>query len=359
MRMAKQVRPKGEDVRSYILSTLRRPKLSARVAQRFKISRQAVNQHIHNLESEGAIVGTGASRARSYRLAAPETFDFSYVIEEGLDEDQVWRRDIRPLLDLLPENVRAIWQFAFTEMFNNAVDHSDGTTIDVRVAKNAVDTEITLADDGVGIFAKIQRRYELEDERQAILELSKGKLTTDSKNHSGQGIFFTSRVVSGFDILSGGVYFSHELGRDQDWMSERQAYQRGTAIFLKVSNHTARSVRKVMNQYSVGDTYSFNKTIVPVKLARYGTDQLVSRSQAKRVLARFEQFSTVVLDFSDVDTVGQAFADQIFRVFASEHPEVILRVSKANPEVLGILNSAIKSARPGFKGLLNDIGSNE
>ena len=94
------------------------------------------------------------------------------------------------------------------------------------------------------------------------------------------------------------------------------------------------------------------KTIVPVRLAKYGEDQLVSRSQAKRLLSRFELFSVVVLDFSEIETIGQAFADQIFRVFATDHPEIQLQPIKANAEVLGIINAAIRSGRPGFKGAL-------
>jgi len=54
---------------------------------------------------------------------------------------------------------------------------------------------------------------------------------------------------------------------------------------------------------------------VPVKLAQYGNDKLVSRSQAKRLLARVELFKVVMLDFTNVPTIGQAFADEIFRVF--------------------------------------------
>jgi hypothetical protein len=53
-----------------------------------------------------------------------------------------------------------------------------------------------------------------------------------------------------------------------------------------------------------------------VRLAKYGNDQLISRSQAKRLLARIELFKIVLFDFSGVETIGQAFADEIFRVFA-------------------------------------------
>ncbi|HNY47973.1 MAG TPA: STAS-like domain-containing protein, partial [Casimicrobium sp.] len=74
-------------------------------------------------------------------------------------------------------------------------------------------------------------------------------------------------------------------------------------------------------------------TIVPMKLARLGNESLVSRSQAKRVILRFDRFSFVDLDFTGIPTIGQAFADEIFRVYANAHPELTLTYSHCAPEV--------------------------
>jgi anti-sigma regulatory factor (Ser/Thr protein kinase) len=346
------VRKRGEEIRAFILEHVGQDGLAAQVAQQFGISRQAANRHLKRLTADGSLVSQGKTRRRSYRKAAAASKSFQYEIRPGLAEDVVWREDIQPFLGSLPENVSEIWNFAFTEMFNNAIDHSGGRTIRVDVTKSASDTEIAIVDDGIGIFRKIRDALHLPDEKQAIFELSKGKLTTDAQNHSGQGIFFTSRMVNRFQIVSGGVYFSHEIATEHDWMLDLDAENTGTAIFLKVDNHTARTVRKVYDQYSVGNSYSFNKTVVPVKLAKYGTDQLVSRSQAKRVLLRVDQFAQVIFDFSGVEMIGQAFADQIFRVFAREHPEVELIPSHASAEIMGLIQATIKSGRPGFKGEL-------
>lgn len=51
----------------------------------------------------------------------------------------------------------------------------------------------------------------MDDERDAILELSKGKLITDAENHAGEGIFFTSRVFDEFAVISGGLFFRISL----------------------------------------------------------------------------------------------------------------------------------------------------
>jgi hypothetical protein len=72
------------------------------------------------------------------------------------------------------------------------------------------------------------------------------------------------------------------------------------------------------------DDFDFSKTVVPMRLAQYGDEQLVSRSQAKRLIARFDRFKKVILDFKGVQEIGQAFADELFRVYANEHRDVEL-----------------------------------
>ncbi len=260
---------------------------------------------------------------------------------DGLEEDVVWREyDIQQLGEL-PDNVLNIWHYGFTEMLNNAIDHSDGEVVSVSVEKNPAGTQIMVSDDGVGIFRRIQEALNLNDERHAVLELAKGKLTTDPENHTGEGIFFSSRMFDEYAILSGGVYFSHEHNKPEDWIMERKNPQNGTTVFMKIANNSSRTVKSVFDKYTSGEELRFDKTVVPVSLARHGNERLVSRSQAKRLLARIDKFKIVILDFSDIDQIGQAFADEIFRVFKLQHPEIQLYFSRANPEVESMIIRAL------------------
>lgn len=233
-----------------------------------------------------------------------------------------------------------IWHYGITEMFNNAIDHSEGKTIYLRLEKTAASTEMIVHDDGVGIFRKIQSALGLLDERHAVLELAKGKLTTDPENHTGEGIFFTSGMFDGFNIFAGGVYFSHEYGQDKDWILEPEKFSSGTTVWMKLNNHTARTVKKVFDQFTSDDDFGFTKTVVPVRLAQYGDDKLVSRSQAKRLLARIDRFKIVIFDFKEVDSIGQAFADEVFRVFASKHPGIELHEMNVNADVTRMIKRA-------------------
>ncbi len=324
--MSSKVREQGEKVRAFILKNVEAHDgdLAALVAKKFEITRQAVNKHIKRLKDQGAITREGTARSPKYKLCELSIVSFSYQLSSQLEEDVIWSNDIRPALEPLPDNVLHIWNHGFTEMFNNAIDHSGGENIEVQIKKTAINTEIHIRDDGIGIFKKIQTEFNLLDERHAIFELSKGKLTTDPRNHSGEGIFFTSRMFDLFSILSGGLFFDHDRKQPLDWLIERTVARPGTSVFMELGNHTARTTKKIFDEYSSGDDYAFNKTVVPVKLAKYGMDELVSRSQAKRLLSRVELFKTVVLDFQGIETIGQAFADQIFRVFAQQHPDIDL-----------------------------------
>ncbi len=336
-----RVRARGEEIRTFILSNVEKHSDVANlVAAHFRISRQAANKHLKKLVAEGALLPEGKTRYRKYKLAALLEWRRSYTIGPDIEEDQAWSRDIAPVLGNLPQNVMDIWHFCVTEMFNNALDHSGGTTIFIKIGKTAANTQILLHDNGVGIFRKIQSAMNLLDERHAILELAKGKLTTDPRGHTGQGIFFTSRVLDSFDILSGGCFFTHMFGKNEDWILERPDCFDGTAVFMKLNNHSARTDKHIFDQYSSGEDYGFTKTVVPVRLAQYGEDKLISRSQAKRLLARVDLFRSVLLDFKEVETIGQAFADEIFRVFARNHPKIEITPINASPNVQQMVNAA-------------------
>jgi anti-sigma regulatory factor (Ser/Thr protein kinase) len=339
------VRARGEAIRRYIISNVEKhPKDIAGVtARKFEITRQAINKHIKRLVNEKAIVQKGNTRNRIYSLHPLEEWVKRYEITPSLEEDVVWRDDVAPSLEQLPDNVFDIWHYGFTEMFNNVIDHSEGDAVTLRFQKTATTSEIVISDNGIGIFRKIQDNLGLLDERHAILELAKGKLTTDPANHTGEGIFFTSRMFEDFDILSGGTFFTHRFDDDEDWILESKGAS-GTWVWMKLNNHTARTVKKIFDQYTSEEDFGFTKTVVPVRLAQYGEDKLVSRSQAKRLLARVDRFKTVIFDFEAVDSVGQAFADEIFRVFDTKHPEIELIAIKTNSAVKRMISRAKASS---------------
>lgn len=309
--------------------------LASRLAEEFHTSRQTAARHVQNLVTEGLLEGTGITRAKEYRLKTLDQESRSYS-RKGLSEDRVWRESFVPHLVGLSENVRAIWQFGITEMVNNAIDHSGSAAITVGLRRNALFMDGWVLDEGEGIFLKIQRALGLYDPRESILELAKGKLTTEPEHHTGEGIFFASKMFDRFDIRSGQLHFLHE-GEPLDLMLERSEDAPGTAVFMRLAHHSERVMKEVFDEFAMPEEYSFAKTIVPVRLALYEGEKLVSRSQAKRLSMRFERFRNVVLDFSGVAEIGQGFADELFRVFAEAHPAVTLVPINMTAEVRSML----------------------
>jgi hypothetical protein len=336
------VRKRGEQIRQFILDNVEHnSKDIVNVTCRaFDISRQGVNKHMQRLVEQKSIIIKGATKNRHYYLHPLVEWVEIFPLDKTISEDIVWRVHIAPLLGELPGNVIDIWHFGVTEMFNNAIDHSSGQHATVTLKKTAITSEVVIYDNGEGIFKKIQRAMGLYDERHSVLELAKGKLTTDPANHSGEGIFFSSRMFDNFTIFSGNVYFSHTHGEVEDWILEQQHPNTGTIVVMRLSNNTTRTAKQVFDSFTSGDDYGFTKTVVPVRLTQYGDDKLVSRSQAKRLLLRIDKFKTVLFDFNGVESIGQSFADELFRVFPSQHPNMELIPIHANEAVMQMIKRA-------------------
>lgn len=316
--------------------------VAARLAEQHGVSRQSASAWLAKLKREGAITSSGIGRGVRYQLAL--LVDARQVYQRaGLNEDRVWRELIAPHLADLPPNLRNIWHYAVTEMVNNAIDHSGSEKVLVRMVRDALNTSVYVTDEGEGIFLKIQRALNLYDPREAILELAKGKLTTDPVHHTGEGIFFSSKVMDAFDIRSGKLHFEHD-----DWgtdvLLERAADAPGTVVLMRLANDSQRNLKEVFDQFAAPEEYTFSKTIVPVKLAQHEGEKLVSRSQAKRLTMRFERFQTVVLDFAGVEEIGQAFADEVFRVFQQAHPGTRLLPINLTTEVGNMVKRVMGAA---------------
>jgi anti-sigma regulatory factor (Ser/Thr protein kinase) len=338
-------RERGEKIRLQILRDVKHHPndISRHIRKIFSITPQAVNNHIRRLEKEGWLASGGVGKGKRYFLGDLRKYHSYFHITSDLAEDQIWRGHYSFIFEGLPENIVDICHYGFTEMVNNAIDHSVGEGAYVSIERNSQKIVIYVIDNGEGIFRRITRLCELSDERQAIFELSKGKLTTDPDRHTGEGIFFTSRVFDKFEIDSKGLSFSHDGGLEYDFLNESNisAENAGTLVYMSIQRDSNRNVQEVFDKFTAGpDEFQFNRTIIPVRLAQYENEKLVSRSQAKRMLIRIERFQNVIFDFEGVTAIGQAFADEIFRVYAYMHPETVLVPVKMGDNVSKMIMKA-------------------
>lgn len=318
------------------------------VASRAAISRQATHAHLKALVAEGVLRQEGAGRGVRYRGAGePAASEPGLRFElplQGLQEDVVWKRfqaDV-PFLQDVPPRAGAILHFAATEMINNAIDHSGGTTLVATWKRSDRTVLLTVEDDGEGLFRHLQRQLGFADELQALQEVSKGKLTTAPEAHTGQGLFFTSKAVDLFVASSGAVQWVVDNLRDDVAVGALRPPFAGTSIRLELDLDTPRELKAVFDAYSNED-FAFSRTRTHVKLFAVGT-AFVSRSEAKRLLTGLEKFEEVLLDFQGVDTVGQGFADEVFRVWARAHPGTRVSPANMNPAVASMVRRALPSS---------------
>lgn len=283
----------------------------------------------------------GASSTPASSRGCPgESTDDTFAIR-GLHENEVWQQ-LQPKvgLDGLSEATQ-VAQYALTEMLNNAIDHSHGTQVIVRTCRHDDGLWIDIEDDGNGAFHTVATSLKLESLYEAIGELSKGRVTSAPDTHSGEGIFFTSKAVDVFTLESNGLTWIVDNVR-QDVAVGTSTTNRGTRIHLEIRAHPRRSLHAVFAEFTLD--HEFARTRPSVKLFEYGVT-FVSRSEAKRLLSGLEKFQEVEMDFTAVESVGQGFVDEVFRVWRANHPETLLIATNMNPAVDFMVSRGIATSR--------------
>jgi len=300
------------------------------VVKALKISAATSHRLLAALVTSGVLERHGKGRAARYRLrAVRRRFKL-----DGLEEDRAWEVVAQDIARIRPpgeEESRSL-RYAATEVINNAIDHSRGTIVEVSVSFETAGTSVTtVRDDGVGVFRRLCDDFGFASAYEAIVQLEKGRLTTDPSRHSGEGLFFSSKAVARFRLESQAVAWivDNLVG---DSAIGTSPVTKGTQVVLTVVRGRTPVLADVFRAYTDAQTLQFARTRCTIKLGALGT-ALVSRSEAKRVLQRLAEFKSADLDFSGVEVVGQGFCDEVFRIFARAHPEVRLEPVGMNEAV--------------------------
>lgn len=321
---------KKQAVIRYILEkiTQQDPSVTKTVSEAMGINQNTVHHYITELLEQGVIRRT---KRGQYELVRQE-YDYCLKRSDGdLDSDTyAYQHCLSELLRDDPQNVQEIWAYAFSEMINNVMDHSGASEAHIHIVRDSVCTQVILADNGVGIFHKIQEYFGYSSLEEAIGELFKGKLTTDAVNHSGEGIFFSSRMMDDFLILSDGKVFCIDKYDESLLSNLSEQAAAGTCVIMRLSNTSNKKASEIFDRYADVEG-GFTKTSIPLK--NIFDSSPVSRSQAKRLCNRLDRFEEVELDFDGLEWMGQGFAHQLFVVFAREHPVIRLLPQNMNAAV--------------------------
>lgn len=343
---------KRESIKRYMLEKIRMDDVEfmQKTMDNFAISITTVKRYLRECLAN-QILYEDRDKKTGYQLAV-SAHTFFYTRSSCADEDEIYNNDIRPLLEDTSGQAKSIWYYAFTEMMNNALEHSGFGEIQCIVKKDCLYTEISIVDDGMGIYKKVQEHLHrtLGREvtyRDALTELYKGRFTTRPETHSGEGIFFTSKVLNEFAIWSDDAIYAQGCFEKEKFVESHliSYFNRlnhiGTMVVMKLENQTTRTIKEVFDMFAPAEE-GFIKTRIPIaEVCPYA--EPVARSQARRILYRLEEFKQIEFDFEGVEFMGQGFADEVFRVFQNEHPEIELIPIHANPTVLGMVKHVRES----------------
>jgi anti-sigma regulatory factor (Ser/Thr protein kinase) len=241
--------------------------------------------------------------------------------------------------------VQRMTQHAFGELLNNAIDHSGGTNVTVSLRQTPSHVQLLVSDDGCGVFDQLSRSFSLADPVLAMLELSKGKLTSQPSRHAGRGLFFTSRLADVFDLHANDTAFQHREWEGNGWRPGRALKHQGTSIYAAIALDTKRTLESVLHAHSLdGAGFGFERTVVPLRLMASPLAGLDSRAQARRVAARLNAFRRAEMDFDGIANIGHSFADELFRVMSPELGEVDMVPLNMSPAVAAMIES-VRSER--------------
>ena len=320
----------------------------------FSVSKQYINLLIKDLIAENKIIKVGKGKSTFYSLAKylEKNIDYKFQkiyknqkIEEHIILNEIENSYFK--LKTLNENIKSIFTYGFSEMLNNAIEHSNSDKINIEVFINENLLSFKIEDFGIGIWRNVMQKRKLNSEIEAIQDVLKGKTTTMPKSHSGEGIFFTSKISDKFSLNSFGYQLLIDNKIDDIFIENIKWIKKGTIVYFEISNKSKKHLNDIFNEYSNLDEnsdYGFDKTEIRVKLYTMAGIH-ISRSQARRILTGLEKFNIILFDFDKVTTVGQAFADEIFRVFQDKYPNIKLETENMNEGVEFMIKRAINEAQ--------------
>ena len=313
---------KKKAIQLYILEKISQgtPAIARHVSDSLEIDQSTIFRYLKELEKEEVIE---KSKRGQYRLKS-DKWIYELSRNHGDLNSDLYAYDafMKPHIEHLSANIKSIWQYSLSEMVNNIMDHSEAEHARLTIIQNFLRTTVILQDDGIGIFNKICSYFHFSSADEAITELFKGKLTTDQKNHSGEGIFFSSRMLDEFFILSSERIFSCNPYNEEQILLLADKNLKGTCVIMALANNSTKQPKDIIDQYADVEG-GFTRTLLPLKCLFDSPP--VSRSQAKRLCYRLEKFEEVTLDFQGINWMGQGFAHQLFVVFQNEHPDIVLK----------------------------------
>ncbi len=323
------------------------------IHQQFGLSRQQISRYLNLLVLSGELIRTGNGRGQKYFLN-PQGKGVLIALQHltiaklaDLGEERVYQNYLAPHIARFRPNIISIFHHGFTELTNNVIDHADASHFAFSVTENTASHELIMEihDDGIGVFRRNQIAFSLDNLYEALVETVKGRRTSQPERHAGEGLFFTSRLFDYFRLRANGIEWLY-LSANDDWSMAECPEISGSHLTLKISTQSERKPEDVFNRYTDEDfQFTKNALFVVEPLTIQGCYEHVSRSEAKRLLAGAEVFKHIIIDFKNTERIGQGFADEIFRVFQNQYPNIVIEPRNMNHAVSAMVKHVVRKKK--------------
>ena len=319
---------------------------SSLLVGRLNLTRQTVSKHLKTLVQSGVIEKKGSTKSSIYYFSnkksqlKPVETKIIKKIRNSLQEHKVYEElELRLNLNKhLNKNASTICFYAFGEMLNNAIDHSESKKVEVKASIVDGNFQFSIKDFGVGVFYNIKEYYDLEDEYESVNWLLSGKKTSMPSRHSGEGIFFTSKISDKFSLKSHNLNLTINNKKENTNLKKIHKVK-GTEVLFKINANTKKKLNSVFESYTNKD-FEFDKSKSRVKII--SNQSAISRSQAKKMLASVGDFNRIELDFEGINEIGQAFCDEVFRVYQQRNPKKIISWTNASDVIEFMIRRSLK-----------------
>lgn len=336
-----------DKVKNYILRLMKsgRKDYVKSTVESFNISKSSVYNYVKQMETDGLI-----EKKDGLYVLQTNFYHYFFKNDGTLSEDRVYSQFISQHIQF-KKNVNSIWNYAFTEMMNNAIEHSEAENISIGIFQDCLETRILIKDDGIGIFKNIQRfmkesKNEIISLGECVSLLFAGKFTTAQQYHTGEGIFFTSHIMDEFVIYSDDNFFTRNnftSSQIEDVnLHNFMNMDKGTMVRMTLNNNTKKVLSEVFNTFAPVDE-GFIKTTIPIA-HMFSCGNPVSRSEARRLLGSISVFTDINLDFAGVEEIGQGFAHELFVLGKQKYPHINLKTTNTCKTVEDMIKRVINTS---------------
>ncbi|MES2072266.1 MAG: hypothetical protein V4488_18055 [Pseudomonadota bacterium] len=207
-------------------------KLMQALAAHFGVGRTAAATLIARLVEDGYLLRSGAANSPVFAAGKRRLLVDSYSLPVA-DPKAMWEQEFAPFLHLSDE-VAAAARVGFVSVVHNANRHARASGLYVVVEQSARQLEISLSDNGVGIFQKIAQKIKSKDLGLAVAALAAGQAANAVKRRATADILSLAAAFDELTVEANGLRFPAPKKKKNAALEDEMAVP-GTSVFMKLA----------------------------------------------------------------------------------------------------------------------------